>query len=363
VTVSQFTNKLLIWYRKNARQMPWRGQTDAYAVWVSEIMLQQTQVETVTPYYQRWMARFPDVAALAKASLQEVLSVWEGLGYYSRARNLHQAASIVMEQYGGRLPVEVDELKKLPGIGKYTAGALASIAFGQDQPALDGNVRRVLSRFFKVDQPLGTSAAEKRLRKLALAQLPPGQAGVYNQALMDLGALICTPRTPDCPRCPVKEDCLAYGQGLQDRLPVKRDKSKIPHHTVAAAVIRRDGRVLIAQRPLQGLLGGMWEFPGGKLQPGEDLVSCLQREIREELGVDVEVSTSLGTYRHAYTHYRVTLQAFDCALPNGDEPQPTEHQGLRWVPVQDLGTYPMGKIDRRIADRIAARSGETEASN
>jgi len=354
VKVSQFTKKLLFWYQENARQMPWRGHSDPYAVWVSEIMLQQTRVETVRPYYQRWMARFPHLAALAEASLQEVLSAWEGLGYYSRARNLHKAAQIIMRQYDGVVPEDFDALLKLPGIGRYTAGALTSIAFGQDQPALDGNIRRVLSRVFNMGEPLGTTLAERQLYDLASAHLPSGRAGEYNQALMDLGALICTPKNPICSRCPLKGICRAFDLELQDQLPAKQVKPKAPHHTVTAAVIRRNGHVLIAQRPQDGLLGGMWEFPGGKMQPGEDLVSCLQREIREELGVDVEVSEALGTYQHAYTHYQVTLHAFACGLPNGLEPRSLEHENLRWVSPEELGDYPMGKIDRRIADRIAA---------
>jgi A/G-specific adenine glycosylase len=347
--------KLLHWYAGHARRLPWREHPQPYAVWVSEIMLQQTRVETVLPYYQRWMQRFPNVASLADAPLQEVLSVWEGLGYYSRARNLQRAAQIVVNQHDGELPRQASALRKLPGIGRYTAGAIASIAFGLDEPALDGNIRRVLARLFDVRQPARSPLGEQQLWQLAAGHLPPGRAGDYNQALMDLGALICTPRSPRCPECPLSEDCRARALGVQEGRPVVESKPASPHYTVTAAVIWQDSKVLIAQRPPQGLLGGLWEFPGGKLQPGENLASCLQREIHEELGAEITVGGSLGVYRHAYTHFRVTLHAFACSLTDGALPRPIEHTALAWVAPHDLTEFPMGKIDRQIAKRIDIR--------
>lgn len=349
---SPITDRLLNWYTQNARRLPWRGSSDPYVVWVSEVMLQQTRVETVEPYFERWMRRFPTLASLAQASQIEVLSVWEGLGYYSRARNLHRAAQIIMNESGGKIPSDPKLLRKLPGVGRYTAGAIASIAFGLDEPVLDGNVRRVLSRLFNVSEPIRSPEAERRLWELAATHLPTGKAGDYNQALMDLGAMVCVPRSPDCIRCPLSDSCSAYTLGLQEQRPVTRAKQDIPHYTVTAAVIQRDEQVLIAQRPSNGLLGGLWEFPGGKLQPGEDLASCLQREIREELGAEIIIGGAVGTYRHAYTHFRVTLHAFHCTLVNGDDPQPLQVDDLRWVSPSDLKDYPMGKIDRQIARRL-----------
>ncbi|MEJ2599170.1 MAG: A/G-specific adenine glycosylase [Anaerolineales bacterium] len=348
--------KLLSWYELNKRDLPWRRNTTPYTVWVSEIMLQQTRVETVIPYFQGWMERFPSVKALAQANLQEVLSAWEGLGYYSRARNIHKAAQIIVEQYGGHLPDDPQALRSLPGIGRYTAGAIASIAFGADTPALDGNIRRVLARLFNVSEPARSPAGEKRLWELAAEHLPAGRAGDFNQALMDLGATLCTPRAPDCERCPLSEDCAAHELGLQAQRPVLARKPAIPHHTVTAAVIQRDGHVLIAQRPTGGLLGGLWEFPGGKLQPGEDLAACLQREIREELGAEILVGTPFGEYRHAYTHFKVTLHAFLCRLCDGEPPKAVQVQDLRWVTPKELADYPMGKIDRRIAQRLKEKA-------
>jgi A/G-specific adenine glycosylase len=351
-SVNPLAEKLLRWYQHNARRLPWRAGRDPYAVWVSEVMLQQTRVETVIPYFQRWMQRFPDVESLAAASLDEVLGCWEGLGYYGRARSLHRAARQVMTAHGGRLPARVESLRRLPGIGPYTAGAIASIAFGRDEAVLDGNLRRVFARLFDVSEALGTAQAERRLWSLAAEHLPPGRAGDYNQALMDLGATVCLPTAPHCHLCPLAELCRARALGLQEERPVRRARAETPHYTVTAAVIRREGKVLLARRPAEGLLGGLWEFPGGKQQDGEDLQACLRREIAEELGVRVVVGAPLGVYRHAYTHFRITLHAFECSL-NGGRPRPLQASALAWVLPGDLGGYPMGKVDRMIARRLA----------
>jgi A/G-specific adenine glycosylase len=346
---------LLAWYAQHARHLPWRANPDPYAIWISEIMLQQTRVETVIPYFQRWLERFPGIAELARAPQQEVLALWEGLGYYSRARNMHRAAQIMMSEWNGALPPDPQALASLPGIGRYTAGAIASIAFGLDAAALDGNIRRVLARLFDVAEPFSASGGKKRLWELATANLPAGKAGDYNQALMDLGATVCTPRAPDCAHCPLAVMCLSYVAGIQEERPVRAARAPIPHYLVTAAVIRRERQVLIAQRPDHGLLGGLWEFPGGKQQPDEDLVACLKREIGEELGAEIEVDEELGIYRHAYTHFRVTLHAYYCKLHNGTQPQPLQVQALRWVELPELEGYPMGKIDRQISRALLQR--------
>ncbi len=351
---SLLSKNLLSWYAQHARDLPWRGSADPYAIWVSEIMLQQTRVETVIPYFQRWMIAFPDIQTLAAASQQAVLNLWEGLGYYRRARALHQAAQILITDFGGQLPHSTNELRGLPGIGPYTAAAIASIAFNVDAAALDGNIRRVLSRVFNISAPIGSSQSERQLRALSQAQLPVGGAGDFNQALMDLGAGICTPRSPDCASCPLSDLCQAQALGLQAVLPVKTAKAAIPHYTVTAAVIHRNGQILIAQRALEGLLGGMWEFPGGKRESGETLASCLKREIYEELGVIIKVSAPVGSYKHAFTHFRVTLHAFHCSLPRGTL-QRKVHNDLRWVTPAQFEDYPMGKIDRMISQTILGK--------
>ena len=350
---SELSRRLLDWYAQHARKLPWRGATDPYKVWVSEIMLQQTRVDTVIPYFQRWLERFPNPAALAYAAEQDVLQAWEGLGYYSRARNLHRAAKLIVEQHGGRLPSDPAQLERLPGVGRYTAAAVASMAFGVDVAALDGNIRRVLARVFNVDLPARSPQGEARLLSLANENLPVGQAGDYNQALMDLGSSICTPRSPLCAVCPLTELCQARMLNLQEQRPVLTPKEPVPHYLVTAAVLQKDGLVMIARRPSKGLLGGMWEFPGGKVEAGESLPEGLKREIREELAADIAVGAPFGVYHHAYTHFKVTLHAFLCRLlPGSPDPRPLEASELRWVPPVELASYPMGKIDRQISCRL-----------
>ena len=318
-------------------------------------MLQQTRVETVIPYFENWMQRFPTINALACATLQEVLAVWEGLGYYGRARNLHRAAQIVMQENNGVLPGTIKQLRKIPGIGRYTAAAIASIAFGCDEATLDGNICRVMARYFNVSEEAHSTAGEQKLWRLAALHLPPGLAGEYNQALMDLGASLCTPKSPGCSQCPLEEGCHARALGIQEQRPVHLPRPAIPHLVVTAAVICRDSLVLIACRPPHGLLGGLWEFPGGKQQDGEDLPTCLRREILEELGVEIEVGAHLGKYKHAYTHFRVTLYAFWCTLLAG-EPRPLQAADVRWVSPAELAQYPMGKIDRQISQSLLSSS-------
>ncbi len=354
-TPAPWVQALLDWYSRQGRALPWRrARPDPYAVWVSEVMLQQTRVDTVTRYFTRWMARFPTVHALAQADEQEVLRLWEGLGYYRRARQLLAAAREVVARYGGRVPDDPAELQRLPGIGPYTAAAIASIAYGHDALALDGNLRRVLARFFGLDTPVDTPAGQRELESRAHGLWPAGRAGDFNQALMDLGALICTPRAPKCSACPLRPWCRAYAQGRAEDFPRKRGRGRIPHHVVVAGVAQRGDHVLLAQRPAHKMLGGLWEFPGGKVEPGEDLATALRREWREELGVEVEPGSELGVFRHAYSHFRLTLHALEVRALHG-EPRPLQPAAVRWVPLAALPDYPMGKVDRAIARQLAAR--------
>lgn len=342
---------LLSWYRVHRRDLPWRRTLDPYAIWVSEIMLQQTRVETVIPYFDAWMKRFPHLEDLAAASSAEVLRLWEGLGYYRRAQNLHRAARQVVAKRGGRLPTTAVEWKRLPGVGDYTAAAIAALAFGQDEIALDGNLRRVLARWLDLEIEARSPEGERRLLAEARSVLPVGKGAEFNQALMDLGAAICTPRAPACGACPVASDCLSRRRGTQAIRPVRRRRARVPHRIVAAAVLRRSGRVLIAQRPEGKLLGGLWEFPGGKREAGESLQACLRRELHEELGVRAQVGEALGRFDHAYSHFSVTVHAFECRLRSGT-PRAQEHSRIRWIAPGSLGAYPMGKVDRAIAHRL-----------
>lgn len=345
------SQKLLDWYSEHKRSLPWRDHPDPYWIWVSEIMAQQTRLETVIPYFLRWVEEFPTIETLANAKEQEVLKAWEGLGYYSRGRNLHKAAQIVLASHKGGLPQDISALKSLPGIGPYTAGAIASLAFGKDEPVVDGNVKRVLSRVFNIEEEINTPKGEKVVWAFANEHLPPGKAGDYNQALMDLGAMICKPRNPNCTSCPLSKECEANKLDIQSELPRKKAKPKSPHYVVTAAVIQRDNKFLIAQRPPGGLLAGLWEFPGGKREKGESLQASLLREIKEELAVEINIGEPVGIYKHAYTHFKVTLHAFHAQLAKG-EPKAIEATTIDWVELSALGNYPMGKIDRQISNRL-----------
>jgi A/G-specific adenine glycosylase len=338
---------LMAWFRRHQRNLPWRSTRNPYAIWVSEIMLQQTQVATVKPYFQRFMRQFPNVRALAKAPLEAVLKAWEGMGYYARARNLHRAAKQVVSNGGGKLPKTPEELRKLPGVGQYTAGAIASIAFGLDEPVLDGNVMRVLCRAFRIRKNPRASKAQRRLWSLARRLIPSGRAALFNQALMDLGATLCTPKAPRCPVCPIRTVCLARAHNEQEELPARVRRRPLPHFDIAAGVIWRGKRVLIDQRRPEGLLGGLWEFPGGKRRPRESLKACLVREVREELGVEVEVLRPLITVKHAYSHFRITLHVFECRYVSG-KPRPSGGVRWKWVALGELDNYPFPSAQRKI---------------
>ncbi|MDX2096608.1 MAG: A/G-specific adenine glycosylase [Leptolyngbyaceae cyanobacterium bins.59] len=348
--VSQLRASLLDWYRDQGRELPWRHDRDPYKIWVSEIMLQQTQVKTVIPYFQRWLMRFPTIATLAHAPQQEVLKAWEGLGYYARARNLHRAAQEIVAHHQGQFPADLKTVLGLPGIGRTTAGGILSAAFNQPIPILDGNVKRVLARLIALSVPPTRSLP--LLWQVSEAILDPAQPRDFNQALMDLGATLCTPQKPACLLCPWNPFCQAYSQNLQTQIPMTEARSPIPHKSIGVAVIWNDqGQILIDRRKQKGLLGGLWEFPGGKVEPEETVPDCIVREIREELGIGIEVGESLITVDHTYTHFRVTLNVYECRYVEG-EPQPIECDEVRWVNPEDLSQYPFPKANIHIIEAI-----------
>jgi A/G-specific adenine glycosylase len=287
--------------------------------------------------------------------LDEVLKMWEGLGYYARARHLHRAALKIAAEYGGRLPESYAELRQLPGFGDYTAGAVASIAFGEPVPAVDGNTKRVLARLFAIEGDISREPAGRRLKDVAARLVDPDAPGDWTQALIELGALVCLPQAPQCLLCPLNELCRGRKLGLEHELPFKPAKKKLPHYDVTAAVIHHNGKILIAQRPLEGMLGGLWEFPGGKQKPGETLVECLQREILEELGLQIEVGQPIISVKHSYTHFKITLHAFSCHLLQG-RPQTLGVAAWRWVTLAELDVFPFPRTDLKIIAALQKKS-------
>jgi A/G-specific adenine glycosylase len=348
---------LLAWFRKNARDLPWRRTKDPYAIWVAEIMLQQTQSDTVKPYYAKFLKRFPTLRHLAKARLDDVLKVWEGLGYYSRARNLHLAAGRIVRDFGGRVPQLRDDLLKLPGVGLYTAGAIASIAFNRDEPVVDGNVTRVLCRLFRIRQDPRSSGTQKRLWRLAEELLPSGKARLFNQAMMELGATVCLPRNPHCNDCPLGRMCGAKAHDEQEKLPRRVRKRPLPRHTAVVAVIYKNRKILIDKRQPGGLLGGLWELPGGKVEKGESLEAALLREVREESGVKVRILRPLVTVEHAYSHFSVTLHAFECAHVSG-KPKCHTCVDYRWVLPGQLKKYAFPAANKKIFASLPRRGAK-----
>lgn len=351
---------LLAWFAQNKRNLPWRREPrDPYHVWLSEIMLQQTQVVTVIPYFERWLARFPRLVDLANASQDEVLKLWEGLGYYSRARNLHKAAQKVQNELNGQIPTDVPGLLALPGIGRYTAGAIASLAFGRDAAILDGNVKRVISRLYAL--PV---ANDDELWQHSEALLPVGHAGEFNEALMDLGATICTPRAPRCLACPLQSPCSAYAKSNPEGYPAPKDKKPIPHKDLVTLVCRnRAGQLLMRQRPRSGLLGGLWEFPNEEIiglpvplsaksphQPtliaeASPIVTLGLGLMRHLVNADIATPPDhIGQVKHAFTHFRITRHVVfaDDIAPTL---QPDTHN---WVSLDDINQLALTKSDLRI---------------
>lgn len=346
-----FRRAMLKWYRANARDLPWRRTKDPYAIWLSEIMLQQTRVDQGTPYYERFIAAFPDVHALAHANEDRVLKLWEGLGYYSRARNLHRAAKNVSNDYGGAFPKTAAELQTLPGVGRYTAGAIASIAFGERVPVLDGNVIRVLSRIYNLEACTDDPKVREQLWEIAAALVPARDPGDFNQAMMELGARVCTPKAPLCVGCPVLKYCRARAAGVEQQRPVRKAKNETPRREMVAAAIKRDGKYLLAKRPANGLLGGMWELPSGTLRNGETHQRALTRELKENFGLRIKPGKLIATVQHAYTHFKVTLHVYNCELVEGTS-TPKSHDESHWFAPKSFSTLALPKVIHKFLDHL-----------
>ena len=345
VLIKQIQTRLLRWFEKNGRDLPWRETRDPYAIWVSEIMLQQTQVTTVIPYYQKFLKAFPTVQPLAKAKLLKVLKVWEGLGYYSRARNLHRASKIIINHFQGKIPDSLRGLLSLPGIGRSTAGAILSFAYNQEAPILDGNAKRVLSRLAAVSGKSVSSKTKDLLWKISESLIPKGRSNPFNQALMDLGATVCTPKDSQCSRCPLRNFCRGYLSGKPESYPSRTIKKPLPHIAAISAVIQKGEMVLLRQRPSKGLLGGLWEFPNRKTEGEKRLRLRLRNFIKKETGMNVEIKDSIGTFKQTFSHFKLTLHVYHCQATDGSK-------NGRWIPIKNLHLFPMSRIHRRIAEMI-----------
>lgn len=349
-SAASFRKKLRTWYKTHCRKLPWRENQDPYRIWISEVMLQQTTVQAVLPYYRLWIKLFPDVVSLSKAPLQKVLKAWQGLGYYQRAKNLHKASKIINDKFETQIPQNYEELRKLPGFGPYTTAAVLSFAFNKPYIALDANMRRVLMRLMSLEGEPNPNNDDALLQFLKSYLSRKGMS-LLNQALMELGALVCRPKNPFCLLCPISEFCQAFEEGKQEVIPrpKKRNYAKIE---AVVAIIRGNGKYLIQKRPPKGLLADLWEFPGGKRKAGEKLEEALQRELKEELSAETKKGKLLTKVHHTYTQFQVTLYAYECSLKNEPHLNKDHH---KWVTLRALRRYPVPSGSAKIIKFLEKR--------
>jgi A/G-specific adenine glycosylase len=364
---TQYIQKSLVhWYLQNHRKLPWRDTDNPYFIWISEVMLQQTQVKTAQPFYTNFLQIFPDIHTLAQSRTQDVLKAWEGLGYYARARNLHRAAQIVVEQFGGRIPENWKDIRQLPGVGDYIAAAVLSIAFQKPHAVVDGNVKRVLSRLLAMETPINKSGSHNVFKDAANAFLDRHQPGIFNQALMELGAIVCKPTNPACHRCPLNTVCQAYLEERVADFPIRERRKPIPEYHIAVGVVVKNDKILITRRKSQGLLGGLWEFSGGKVQEHENAQSACVREIKEEVNLSVKVDSYLTRVKHAYSHFKIKMDVYCCRYISGYVKLngPVDY---RWISLQDIQAYPFPKANHKfiplLGNCLSNSSGPGAESN
>ncbi|WHH61499.1 A/G-specific adenine glycosylase [Petroclostridium sp. X23] len=343
---NEIQENLLKWFDKNKRDLPWRKTKDPYKIWISEIMLQQTRVDTVIQYYQRFVKRFPAVKELAEADEQDVLKHWQGLGYYSRVRNLHKGAKMILKQYHGIFPDTMEEIKKIPGIGPYTAGAVLSIAFNQPYPAVDGNVLRVFSRIMDIHEDIAQASTVKLIQEKVKELIPQGRASDFTEALMELGALLCIPANPLCLACPLYEQCEARARGVQNDLPVKTKKQKPKKMHMVFCVVKKGEEILMIKNPANGLLGGLWSFPGK--EAGEKQDEEAVNQILEELKLNAIDIKKIGTARHIFTHMDWDMHIYQCAVKNKEK---IDEEHL-WITKEEFGDYPIPKVYQKVCKLI-----------
>jgi A/G-specific adenine glycosylase len=348
---------LLHWFQKNCRDLPWRRSYNPYHIWISEIMLQQTQMERAVAYFTRWCRRFPDIPSLAQAREEEVFRLWEGLGYYSRARNILRTAALLMERHNGALPREHAALLALPGIGPYTAGAIMSLAFNSDHPLVDANVERLFARLFNLALPVKEGRTQAFIWRKAEELLPPGRARFFNQALMELGALLCQPRAPRCGHCPLGEHCEARRLRLTDQRPVAGKRQERMAISMVTGILWHRGRIFVQKRLEEEVWPGLWEFPGGVMEEGESPEEALVREYREETEFAIRPLAPVATIRHSYTKYRVTMHCFSCRLQSRSS-RPVLHaaQAYRWLRPEELEELAFPAPHRRLLRLLRSSS-------
>jgi A/G-specific adenine glycosylase len=344
--IKRFQEQLIGWYQKHHRKLPWRETGDPYRIWVSEVMLQQTQTNTVLPYYRKFFIRFPNLTLLAESDLQDLLKVWEGLGYYARARHLHRAANIILAEYGGNVPDTWEAIRKLPGVGDYIGAAVLSIAFNKPYAVVDGNVKRLLARLFEVDAPVNKSSSYRLFKEKADSLLFHCKPGVFNQAMMELGAMVCKPGQPVCGICPLIFHCQAYQKKSISEYPQRTRRPPSPVHHIAVGVVCKNNHMLITQRKSEGLLGGLWEFPGGRVKKNESPESACIREIKEEVNLKVQIDAYITRVKHAYTHFKIIMDVFTCRYLSCKVKLdgPVDY---RWITPPEIDQYPFPKANHK----------------
>ena len=341
--IKRITIELLLWYSENKRLLPFRNTNDPYKIWLSEVMLQQTKVNTVIPYYNQWLKHHPTLQSAADARIDQLLKLWEGLGYYQRCRNFHKALKIVVNNYKGKVPSSFDHFINLPGVGEYTAGAVLSIAFNKPMPAIDGNVKRVMSRILGIKKL--TTYNQNRIKKTIYDLIPTDNPGNFNQALMELGALVCTPKKPKCTKCPIAKNCSAYNSSNPELYPLPKKIRKIPHYIIVTGIIWRDNKFYIQKRHQKSMLGGLWELPGGKVENKESLERALIREIEEECGIIPIVKDKIGYVEHSYSHFTISLNCFHC-IEGKDKIQLSNNR--YWITHREIDLFPFPKANHKL---------------
>jgi len=354
IKYTDLTSHLLAWYDDRSLSLPWRNCNDPYKTYLSEVMLQQTQIKTVLPYYKKWVNKYPTVQSVANATQEQILKQWEGLGYYSRARNFHKSCQIIVLKFDGVFPASPEEFSKLPGVGTYISAAVMSIAFHYPLPAVDTNAIRVAARLKMVK--LSSSTDSKIILRHLSDNIALNRPGDFNQAIMDLGREICNSGNPKCTICPVSNYCKALVNNSVDKYPIKVKPAHKPHYKIAVGIIWNKGQILISKRRENGLLGGLWEFPGGKIEEGENAENCIIREIKEELGVCVKPTTFLKQIKHAYTHFSITMVAYNCDFLHG-YPQPLGCDDWRWIRPEQIKRLPFPKANHKLFDKIIVKEG------